>query len=556
MKMMGTLLAAMLFAQAAPQTAVGTVQGTIVRVGTAEALAAVQVELIAGVANSPAGARGQFVPAVQPRTATSDNAGNFVIRDVPAGRYTIRILSNGYTGAPTNAPFLTVSGGRTTVADLSAIPGAIIRGRVLDANGQFQSNTNVQAFKIVYQNGLPYLQSAVSKMTDDRGEFRLFGVAPGDYYIGVTPRPPLVNTTPMAGTVRNVQTYFPSATRTTAATRMTIKGGEEISNIDIVMQTALHVRVSGRVISEVGSAPPVTDLPGVFGTIANVQINSATLQLVSRDAAIPEELGARRSAAVLLTASSGEFEIPNVIPGSYDLFASTSGSQGPAYGKVTVTVVDQDAIGLTVVVRRGVEVAGTLTVDGSPASVAPISLQPLDSLLRVGGQFYRRPITADPPGSFSMPGVPEGRFRVVVGGTATYVEDILQNGRSIYDTGFDVGSSSPDPIQVVLKSGVGSVDGLVEDAAGKTVVGATVALVPATRRDNSNLFRNAVTNDVGSFTLQGIAPGEYKLFAWPGLINGAFFDPLYLAKFEEFGRPITVGPSSKTSVKLSIVSAR
>jgi protocatechuate 3,4-dioxygenase beta subunit len=137
-----------------------------------------------------------------------------------------------------------------------------------------------------------------------------------------------------------------------------------------------------------------------------------------------------------------------------------------------------------------------------------------------------------------------------------YVEDILQNGRSIYDTGLEVGTNEPDPVQIVLKSGAGTVEGAVVDAADKPVAGATVALVPLNRRENASLYRNIVTGQTGNYSLRGITPGEYKLFAWPAQVNGAFYNAEFLAKYEESGLPITVGANSKATVKIPLSGQR
>ena len=69
-------------------------------------------------------------------------------------------------------------------------PGAILGGRVFDMAGGLVSNASVQVFSIAYQTGFALLQPAiagVAKTTDDRGEYRLFWIPPGDYYLGVNP---------------------------------------------------------------------------------------------------------------------------------------------------------------------------------------------------------------------------------------------------------------------------------------------------------------------------------------------------------------------------------
>ena len=84
------------------------------------------------------------------------------------------------------------------------IPGAILGGRIFDEKGQLMSNAIVQAFTVAYAFGRATLAPLVSKVTDDRGEFRLFWVPPGEYYLAVTPAPvaPVVRSAPAARTAR------------------------------------------------------------------------------------------------------------------------------------------------------------------------------------------------------------------------------------------------------------------------------------------------------------------------------------------------------------------
>ena len=101
-------------------------------------------------------------------------------------------------------------------------------------------------------------------------------------------------------------------------------------------------------------------------------------------------------------------------------------------------------------------------------------------------------------------------------------------------------------MQVVVNTDGGTVRGSVQDSAGKPLPNAVVALVPAeARRQNRALYRTAVADAKGSFTVASISPGQYKLFAWgPGLPPGSFYNPAFLARYEDRGRAITVAPSA------------
>jgi hypothetical protein len=113
----------------------------------------------------------------------------------------------------------------------------------------------------------------------------------------------------------------------------------------------------------------------------------------------------------------------------------------------------------------------------------------------------------------------------------------------------------PDPIEVALSSGAGTVEGIVEDGAGKPVVGATVVLAPPeNRRQNRVLFHQAFTDKTGRFTLHNIAPGNYKLFSWgQALPANTWFNPGFMLKYEASGRPINVTQDGNVTQRLRVI---
>jgi hypothetical protein len=133
-----------------------------------------------------------------------------------------------------------------------------------------------------------------------------------------------------------------------------------------------------------------------------------------------------------------------------------------------------------------------------------------------------------------------------------YVADVLQGGISIYDTGFDVAGKSPNPIEVVLKSGAAAVEGVVQDRAGKPMPGATVVLVPPlARRQNRALYRTAIADANGHFAMRGVAPENYQLFAWQSISPSAYFNPRFLSKYEDRGRVVNAGQASTITTTIT-----
>jgi len=145
-------------------------------------------------------------------------------------------------------------------------------------------------------------------------------------------------------------------------------------------------------------------------------------------------------------------------------------------------------------------------------------------------------------------GIPPGHYGVRVSGLSPnmYVNDVRQNGTSVYDSGFDVGVEPPTPVQILVKSGAGSAEGLAQAAA-------IVALIPASRRSNHALYYGAKADGTGAFGMRGVAPGEYKIIAWDSIPAGAYLNAEFLKKYEESGNSITVSPDSKLKFNPTVI---
>jgi hypothetical protein len=546
--------------QAPPQTGTGVIQGRVLQVGVTQPIDDVAITLTT-VPVGGGGARGQRggppVQAAPPRVAVSDREGNFEFRDLPPGRYTAVAQHKRFAGPSINSPApsasVTVANGQTARVEIFMTPTAVIRGSVRDASGQFASNVTVDALVIAYNLGLPFLQPAISKTSDDRGEYRLFGLPPGDYYIGATPRP-VSAIAARAGGDRSVKTFHPNAFDISRARKITIHGGEDIQNVDIAIQTPQMFKISGTVSTTVPVAAPPPTAQGAFAVIQ--QNFNATVQLIlsSRDLIKPDGGNSGGTSTSVTGTAPGSFEIPNVLPGSYDLVALfNQNTPAPAMARTVVDVRSQDVGGVVMTIRPGFVVTGSSTIDGNvPSEPIFIGLMQADGLRRIG-RFPPPSLGAD--GSFTIPGVHDGRFKLVMSRFSPdhYVDDVRQAGVSVFDSGFEIRGRNPDPLQVFFKSGAGSLEGTVQDASGKLLSGGVVALVPATRRENDALYYSARSDSGGNFNIRGIAPGNYKLFSWDVIPLTAELNAEFLEPYEERGIPITIAAGGKVTQKVTSI---
>jgi uncharacterized protein (DUF2141 family) len=600
----------------------GSIRGVVLRDGTNEPLADVQIT---------AGSTGTNPPTLL--LAITDSGGHFILNNVPAGMRNVSAQLEGYWGPETNgnrpgnsSKTVLVTSDMITDITIPMTPSGIISGRVMDPRGILISDIQVGAFLIAYNEGVVTLQQRASRTTDDRGEYRLFKLPPGTYYVAAVPRQngnrPALPDNPVQ--VAPIRTYYLNVPDPAASSPLTVQGGAELSGIDIRLTTAVIGKISGQVVNTIPPEESVTrggargnrggrgnnqaPARGVApnaarGGQANLPLN-ATVNLFLHDFYSPQDVGFGSQSAAMDSPNNGHFEFRNVVPGIYDLYASLPdiegyGPQAPAgqatspmaFGRTTIEVRGGDVDGVTVTVHHGVTLKGRLIVDGLPANAPDnvrITLQPADSSIRISeyGQVSRYQLTIAADGSFTIPAVPEAHYRVqvqVAGGAGNrggnrggrganpdaadppppagppvkgnaYVADVLLGGASIYDKGLDIGLNAPAQLEVILKTDPGSVTGTLMAANQTPVQGTLVVLVPAPQhRQNMALYKIAASNAMGRFTMNGVAPGDYKLFAWESAPNGAYQNAEFIRKYEDRGVPITVLPNAPTDTQIPLI---
>jgi hypothetical protein len=81
-----------------------------------------------------------------------------------------------------------------------------------------------------------------------------------------------------------------------------------------------------------------------------------------------------------------------------------------------------------------------------------------------------------------------------------------------------------------------------------------VVLVPAAaRRMNPGVYKTAVTDNNGHFTIRGVAPGAYTAFAWESVFPGAYQNTEFLEKFQSRGRAVNVQGGSRNEIQLDLI---
>jgi hypothetical protein len=125
--------------------------------------------------------------------------------------------------------------------------------------------------------------------------------------------------------------------------------------------------------------------------------------------------------------------------------------------------------------------------------------------------------------------------------------DVLNDGLHI--------SGPPDSmLEIVIGTNAGNIEGSVVNSRNEVLANRTVVLIPNVRlRQRSDLYKVVSTNNAGRFEMQGIAPGDYKLFAWENVETGAWQDPNFIQAHESAGRPVRINEGSNESLQLTVI---
>jgi len=515
--------------------------------------------IIRGVVTSDAGApvrRAQVRANVSgmpgARVTSTDAQGRFELRDLPAGRWTLSASKPGFVTQRygQRRPFETVSplevaDGQKVDANFSLLRGGVINGRVQDDLGDPVANVRVMVQRRQMIEGRRRMVNVgVTDETDDTGAFRLYGLAPGEYYVSASLRAnPLEQPGDGAG---YAPTYYPGTGNANEAQQVPVAAGEEVS-IGFSLLAVRLVRISGTVVSQSG------------------EVGGGMVQVVSAGDTGGGPIGAQGGGIQ----SDGSFTIANVAPGSYLLNARSGGRGGRGgrgvtidataleIGSLPVTVGDSDVTGVTISLTRGASIAGTVVTEGT----SQITL----ANLRVTARQIR-----DAPGqSFNASGVgANGAFQLsTLSGTVALrvenvpsqwmVKSIVVGPTDVTDGAFELrGTEQITNARIVLTDRVSELNGTVtvrnEEAKDSSVI--VFADDAALWTFPTRYVRMSRADAQGHFTLRGLPAGTYLVAAVDYLEEGEWQDPEFLERLREPATRVSVRDGETKTVGLQLLA--
>jgi len=440
-----------------PQLAAGagSIQGVVVNANTGQPIAGAKVSLSGGIVNPPpvSAAAASTVPPVganpgspavpttvppspslilslagnNTKSSVTGPDGRFSFTGLNGGSYTLLVAAAGFAqqeygsvGSRVQGQALTLNAAQP-LRDLSirlAANGSI-GGRIVDENRKPATNASIYILQTGYSDQGQTLASVAEGTVDDRGDFRIFDVPPGRYFVlaGSSPRilPPVLSGGRRVPAPRFALQYYPNSPDLSQAVSVEVNSSAEmLIDMRLVRQEqTFHVR--GRVVNDSGVMPP------------NVMVAMA-YQFLSG--------GGSFNTGGSFDPATGVFDVPNVPPGDYSVQAKIgmrppspseplgagaagrpSDSPTQPFGQVPIRVVNADVDGVVIMMSNGVTARGRIVIEGQTAAVPTVQqmrlgLTPVSLINRIVG--VSAPVSSPPAadGTFQISGLREGEYYV------------------------------------------------------------------------------------------------------------------------------------------------
>ena len=480
-----------------------------------------------------------YTPPLQPQfTAVTDSEGRFVFSTLDPGQYYLDARRDGFQSENTPAPGAVSAGRRIESITLDAggekrdvvlrlVPLGVLSGHVRDEDGDPLRNAQVAVMLYQYTARGRELTQRNGTSTNDLGEYRIFDLSPGKYYLKATPRGVVnFNSGAQANTDSLAPAFYPGASDPAAAAPLEVRPGEEVRGIDLILRRTQTYTVSGRVFKPVGASNAI--LP-----VMVTQVSS----------------GSRMMSGGGINDSQGNFQL-RLRPGAYELSVQAMVENKRWSVRRPIQVGASDIEGIELRPAPPVDVNGVFRIEGT--SKYPLS-QPRVVLESANLGGYGGMGNTREDGSFTLKDVEPGIYRVsVTAAQDLYVKSVRCGSADVGEAGIDLAGGGACDLTVTLSSNGGQINGKIEADEQTVAGGLVVTLVPTGARRDASLFKTGMMQRDGSFRIQAIAPGAYKVFAWAGAVNlnAVRYDPEFLKPFESLGQSVQISEGGKETVTL------
>jgi hypothetical protein len=511
--------------------------GTVVRLDTGEPLNKATVIL----RSHDNGEQSVFV--------ITDAQAHFQFDKVEPGNYSLEVLHNGFVkmgygqkkyGDP--GANLSLAAGQKISDLVFKLPRtSSISGRVMDEDGQPLPRVGVRVYQRSGRNSKRHLGGVAGALTNDLGEYRVFDLVPGRYYVRANYQEPrevmgIKPSSPKSPKESYPPTFYPNAADPAKAVGIIVNAGDHIPSVDFLLEPVHVVNIRGKVFNTISS-----------GTNGNLSVT-----IMQRD----EVLNDFAPASAQVWNKDGGFEFRDVFPGSYIIAASWSVNQERYSGRRELEVGNADVEGINVTITRGVDVSGRVAWEQKP----PSESQGVHVALQISGQgpssWNSGAFESKPDGTFLIKNVQEGVYRphVFTESLDCFVKSARYGGADVTDGGLSPHAGTDAALELKLSCRAARIEGIALTEDSLPAAGVYVVAIPdAPHRDHDWEYRAERTDQNGRFLLRGIAPGDYRVFSWNCGDDFDWYDAEQLKPYESKGVSVSVEEGDRKTVQLKVI---
>lgn len=451
--------------------------------------------------------------------AVTDGDGRYQITDLPAGRYKIvpqhalyvvkeQMSEFGQTGRGLNL----AEGENVENADFTLAKGGVIAGRVTDYDGKPAIEQQVGLLRLEAEGKWrpvnPFMNYRM-RSTDDRGDYRLYGLEPGQYKVFVGK---VANDGSICGGCGNNfrrRVYYPNVVDEATAQVVEVKAGEETNSIDIRLQGLFKTHdVIARVVDAQTNQPVAGVMCGYGRWIVSSKSTGGYL-------------------TGPMTGANGETLFQGVAPGTYAAFVNDGGEVYSEYAVFEVT--ENEAPRVEVKLYRGKSISGQIVwLGGNEMAARALARQSgLMFNLRQPNEIAtsERRFSPNADGTFFITGVAPGDASIVVEFTSKQAGFRLmgiehQGVRKPQHITMPTGSNLTDVKLYVLVPGQSSLRGQLQFVNGEfppdaifslLLVPKNIPLLSAQSDFMRSASASAQADQRHQFEFARLYPGEYEL---------------------------------------------
>ena len=494
------------------------------------------------------------------KMTTTDEQGRWELRDLPAGRFTLSASKAGFVSLQYGQRRPFEQGRPIDLRDNQTLDnvnfnlprGGVIAGRINDEFGEPVAEAMVMALRYRYFNGQRRLVPAGRfSQTDDGGNFRIYGLAPGEYYLSGTLRVGMMMGGESTSRAGYAPTYFPGTPSAQQAEKVSVGLGSEVTGISFSLLPVRTAKITGTAVDSQGR--PMT---GAFVSLIETSGDGEGFMMAFG--------GGNR------VGENGHFTLANVSPGEYTITAREMGpgraGEESETAETRLIVGGEDISGVSLIGTKGALIKGQVSFDvqQTMGSVKPSSVSMMVMQKDPGAG----------PGMFFGPGNRDTlnddwtfELRAMKGPVLVRtmrtppgysLKGVYVNNQDVTDAGINFKpGESISGVQVVLTMKSSTVSGSVTDVRSQPVTD-YAALVFAEDSAKwgfmSRFIHMARPDQQGAFQVKELPPGRYLAVAVDYLEDGEQTNPETLERLRNVATPFTLEEADAKALALKVVT--